>query len=292
MSRTRAGRKSWETRISYHREVGNTVEAFASADWKYDAETTKKMVIERTAKATGKTEVITFSMAYGELSMWLDKVFVNISERGFSDMLAETFFQGAELHTPKATYKLWVAPVKEETKEQNGGGICINERLDDFFAAVERGANSDLQVFGDWERNAFVVVNRANRHEYRIKIRHADGNLFASCQCADFNRRNRICKHIAVVLREVLEHEYEELEAEFYPFAAVTFATNFKDNAEPVTRRFRTQKEAVQSVERSAEIAGSCFQYGRVFNRAGAEVYAIEVADFEEAFTYDFDCQY
>ncbi len=107
LSRSRAGRKSWATRVNYNHAVGDAVRAMANAPApKYDGKTTKAMIIERTAN--GKTEVITFSQSYGELSMWLNRAFANISEDGFSDMLAETFFQGATIFTAKAEYRLWL----------------------------------------------------------------------------------------------------------------------------------------------------------------------------------------
>lgn len=107
ITRKRAGRRSWETRMRFSRNLTNFVQALAAKEWKFDAATTKAMVIERSATVTGKKEVITFNQAYGELSMWLDKSFANISEDGLSDMLAETFFQGARLVTGKAEYRLW-----------------------------------------------------------------------------------------------------------------------------------------------------------------------------------------
>ena len=107
ISRSRAGRKSWQTRVNYTNAVGDAVKAMANAPQpKYGDSITRAMIIERTAN--GKTEVITFSQSYGELSMWLDKSFANISESGFSDMLAETFFQGAKVCTAKAEYRLWL----------------------------------------------------------------------------------------------------------------------------------------------------------------------------------------
>lgn len=107
MSRTRAGRKSWETRVEFINEVGNFAAALAEKEWKYDLATTKAMVIMRTAKADGRREVITFSQAYSELSMWEGRSFANNSEDGLSDMLCETFLQGAAVHTKKAEYRLW-----------------------------------------------------------------------------------------------------------------------------------------------------------------------------------------
>lgn len=97
---------------------------------KYDNTITKAMVIERLALATGKKEVITFSQAYGELSMWMNIAFKNISEFGFSDMLAETFFQGASVVTSKAEYRLWLKPQTDETFFQAG-------EIDMFYQDVQ-----------------------------------------------------------------------------------------------------------------------------------------------------------
>jgi hypothetical protein len=107
----RAGRKSWETRKRFSREVGEIFRAIADAPApEFD---TKAMFIERFAKETGKREVITFSKAYVELSDWLGRAFENISDKGFSDMLAETFLSRAQVHTGKAVYTLWNQPEKE-----------------------------------------------------------------------------------------------------------------------------------------------------------------------------------
>lgn len=107
MSRTRAGRKAYQTRVDFSRNVGEVIQSFAAKQWKYSLTETKAMVITRTAKETGGREVITFAQAFGELSQWLDRAFANISEDGLSDMLTETFLQGAEIHTGKAVYRLW-----------------------------------------------------------------------------------------------------------------------------------------------------------------------------------------
>lgn len=117
ISRTRAGRKSWNTRNQYNRAVGEAFRAIAnSPEQKYGAVVTRAMIIERTAG--GKREVISFSTAYGELSMWLNVAFCDYSEFGLSDMLAETFFQGAVIRTLKAEYRLWISPKQvDETEE-------------------------------------------------------------------------------------------------------------------------------------------------------------------------------
>jgi hypothetical protein len=81
ITRKRAGRKSWETRQRFNNVVGDFFQALASAPKPvFDNSVTKTMVIERVVKESRKKEVITFSQAYGELSMWLGKAFENISE--------------------------------------------------------------------------------------------------------------------------------------------------------------------------------------------------------------------
>lgn len=107
ITRRRAGRKSWETRKRFDADAQSFFVALSSKKWKFDNETTRAMIIERFSH--DKREVITFNQAYGELSGWLDKSFANISDGGFSDMLAETFFQRAAIFTGKAEYRLWSA---------------------------------------------------------------------------------------------------------------------------------------------------------------------------------------
>lgn len=108
MSRSRAGRKAYETRINFNNQVGDFFRSLANApEPKFGRDATKAMIIERVIKETKHKEVITFGEAYGELSMWFNVAFANISPSGLSDMLAETFFQGAAVHTPKAVYRLW-----------------------------------------------------------------------------------------------------------------------------------------------------------------------------------------
>jgi hypothetical protein len=83
-------------------DLSSVMNAIGNAEWKYDSKVTKAMIIERTAKETGKREAITFSQAYGELSMWLDKAFANISESGFSDMIAAEIFPRSRVsHQPR-----------------------------------------------------------------------------------------------------------------------------------------------------------------------------------------------
>lgn len=71
ITRKRAGRKAYETKLNNFAAIRNFAAAMAEKKWKFDSATTKAMIIERTTN--GRTEVITFSQAYGELSGWCDK---------------------------------------------------------------------------------------------------------------------------------------------------------------------------------------------------------------------------
>lgn len=106
MSRTRRGRKSWETRMNFNRTVGSFAAAYAAKEFKFSTAETKAMVIIRTDN-TGRREIITFNQAYGELSLWEGKAFTNVSPDAFSDMLCETFKQRAVIFTRRASYRLW-----------------------------------------------------------------------------------------------------------------------------------------------------------------------------------------
>ena len=79
--------------------------------------------------------------------------------------------------------------------------ICLSDRRVEFCEALLRGKNSRLEVYADWDKDAFVVVNGDNKNEYRVHLesRH-EGKLFAECECPDFEFRKRACKHISEVL--------------------------------------------------------------------------------------------
>lgn len=78
--------------------------------------------------------------------------------------------------------------------------ICLSDRKAEFRKALERGETSDLEVFPDWERDAFVVVNHKNNHEYRVNLQAHNGKLYGECFCKDYEIRKRLCKHIGAVL--------------------------------------------------------------------------------------------
>lgn len=82
--------------------------------------------------------------------------------------------------------------------------ICLSSRKKEFVEAMSRADNSDLEVFADWERDSFVVVNHGNGKEYRVELDSNDGRAFAQCDCPDFVYRSRICKHISSVLADTV----------------------------------------------------------------------------------------
>lgn len=83
--------------------------------------------------------------------------------------------------------------------------ICLSDRRAEFAEALTRAGKSDLEVFPDWERDAFVIVNNDKGNEYKVNFEtRADGKLYGDCECSDFSFRKRICKHIGEVLAESL----------------------------------------------------------------------------------------
>lgn len=78
--------------------------------------------------------------------------------------------------------------------------INLSERKGEFREALERGKDSRLNVFQDWERDSFAVVNKDGGSEYRIKLESRKDQLFGECECGDFKFRRRICKHLSEVL--------------------------------------------------------------------------------------------
>lgn len=82
--------------------------------------------------------------------------------------------------------------------------LCLSDRKDEFMSALERGKNSNLEVFPDFEKDKFVVVNHEKQKEYRINLETISGKTFADCECADFQYRKRVCKHISAVLTDTV----------------------------------------------------------------------------------------
>lgn len=90
--------------------------------------------------------------------------------------------------------------------------ICLNDREREFIEATSRADKSNLEVFHDWEPDAFVVVNHDNHSEYKVILKTIDGKVFASCECSDFSKRNRVCKHQAEVLRDTFSDVPQPIE--------------------------------------------------------------------------------
>lgn len=78
--------------------------------------------------------------------------------------------------------------------------ICLSDRRDEFKAALKRSFENDLEVFADWDRDSFVVVNKTKKTEYPVKLETINGLVYASCGCKDFEYRRHVCKHIAETL--------------------------------------------------------------------------------------------
>lgn len=82
--------------------------------------------------------------------------------------------------------------------------LCLTERRNEFREALERGKDNHFEVYSDWDRDAYVVVNQDNKAEYRVKLQTHDGKVHCLCECPDFTYRRRICKHIGEVLTNAL----------------------------------------------------------------------------------------
>lgn len=80
--------------------------------------------------------------------------------------------------------------------------VCLNDRKDEFRAALRRAEQSTLEVFPDFDRDQFVVVNKSNDSEYRVQIEASNGSVFGKCECADFKYKKRVCKHLSAVLAD------------------------------------------------------------------------------------------
>ena len=82
--------------------------------------------------------------------------------------------------------------------------ICLSERKFEFIEALGRGKDNDFEVYADWEKDTFVVVNRDNKNEYRVIFETRGKKLFGMCDCPDFKFRKRTCKHLGCVLVDAL----------------------------------------------------------------------------------------
>lgn len=82
--------------------------------------------------------------------------------------------------------------------------ICLSERKTEFVEALQRGKDNKFEVYADWDKDAFVVVNLDNKAEYRVSLQTEGGKVYGDCECPDFSFRKRICKHISAVLVDAL----------------------------------------------------------------------------------------
>jgi hypothetical protein len=89
--------------------------------------------------------------------------------------------------------------------------ICLNDRVEEFISAAQRAANFRLEVFADWDKNHYVVVNRDAKSEYRVAFQTRDERAFAACSCPDFKKRSRVCKHVVAVLKETHSDDFARL---------------------------------------------------------------------------------
>jgi len=80
--------------------------------------------------------------------------------------------------------------------------VCLSKL--EFIEAARRGADSNLEVFADFEQDSYVVVNLDTNADYRVKLESRNGRLHGECDCPDFVYRKRGCKHIAEVLTDAL----------------------------------------------------------------------------------------
>lgn len=81
--------------------------------------------------------------------------------------------------------------------------ICLSNRKPEFRAAMKRGLSNDFNVYPDFEKDSFVVVNRTSETEYRVRLEtRADGKNYGMCGCKDFYYRKNVCKHLSEVLAD------------------------------------------------------------------------------------------
>lgn len=82
--------------------------------------------------------------------------------------------------------------------------ICLSERKQEFVEALNRGKDNRFDVFADWDKDAFVVVNLDNKSEYRVRLQTHRERLYGECSCPDFFYKKRTCKHVGEVLTHAL----------------------------------------------------------------------------------------
>lgn len=111
--------------------------------------------------------------------------------------------------------RIWAGEIKIVHRETQAETlqICLNDRLHEFRAAASRAADFRMLVFADWDKDNFVVVNVDTKSEYKVALQTRANRVFSSCECRDFSRRSRVCKHVTEVLKECFAPHFEELNA-------------------------------------------------------------------------------
>lgn len=90
-------------------------------------------------------------------------------------------------------------------RQPEAGMICLTERSrEEIKAALKRSFKNEFEVYADWHRDQFVVVNKTNKTEYPVQLETIGGKAWGKCGCKDFKFRKHACKHIAEVLQWTL----------------------------------------------------------------------------------------
>ena len=82
--------------------------------------------------------------------------------------------------------------------------ICLSDRQDEFTEALRRGFDDDLEVYEGWDKDIYFVVNNTKKSEYKVEFKTIDEKALVRCECQDFLRHRRICKHIAQKLVQTM----------------------------------------------------------------------------------------
>ncbi len=146
------------------------------------------------------------------------------------------------------------------TDELRGLGqmISLKDRRPEFVPALGRAEKSKLEVYEDFEKNRFVVVNPESKKEYRVVL----AGHHAKCDCPDFQNRRRMCKHIAEVMMDQMFGPDREGGdgAQVRPFHASCEFGNFKRQHEKRSRYCGTLEEAKRFIETSVGQLQGCGQ--------------------------------
>src|SRR5947209_19139442 len=93
--------------------------------------------------------------------------------------------------------------VSEEFPTFDSEMLCLTNRRQEFKRAADRAEKSELHVFYD-APDCYCVVNGKSKVNYGVNLKSVAGRIYVECECADFVFRKRLCKHIAIVIDEIL----------------------------------------------------------------------------------------